>query len=139
MKGIVTPQNLPEGFVDPHNGGFTEDIGPIYQLRSDETVCSGFYVEQRHCNPQAICHGGWLSTFADVALVRQGSLIAAPLVTISLTVDFIDATYLGEWVESRCEVATRTKSMVFVQGMATANGRPALRMNGIFKIVRTEP
>jgi acyl-coenzyme A thioesterase PaaI-like protein len=136
MKGVVTPQTLPEGFVDPHNGGFTEDIGPIYQLRCAETVCSGFYVEQRHCNPQAICHGGWLSTFADVALVRQGSLIAGPLVTISLTVDFIGAAHLGEWVESCCEVATKTNSMVFVQGTATAGSRPALRMNGIFKIVR---
>jgi acyl-coenzyme A thioesterase PaaI-like protein len=135
----VTPQTLPEGFFDPHNGGFTEDIGPIYLRKSDGNLGSGFYVEQRHCNPQAICHGGWLSTFADVALVRQGSLIASPLVTISLTVDFIGAAHLGEWVESRCEVATKTNSMVFVQGTATAGGRPTLRMNGIFKIVRTGP
>jgi acyl-coenzyme A thioesterase PaaI-like protein len=128
-------QTIPEGFVDPENGGFTGSIGPIYQRKSEGHVCSGFYVEQRHCNPQATCHGGWLSTFADVALVRQGSLIALPLVTISLTVDFIDAAHLGEWVESRCDVVSKTRSMVFVQGTASANGRPALRMNGIFRII----
>jgi uncharacterized protein (TIGR00369 family) len=128
-------QSLPEGFIDPGNGGFTGNIGPIFQRKTVDQVHSGFFVEQRHCNPQATCHGGWLSTFADVALVRQGSLVASPLVTISLTVDFIDPAHLGEWVESRCEVASRTKSMVFVQGTATANGRPALRMNGIFRIL----
>jgi acyl-coenzyme A thioesterase PaaI-like protein len=131
------PRTLPEGFVDPENGGFTGNIGPIFQQKTEGQVHSGFHVEQRHCNPQAICHGGWLSTFADVALVRQGSLIAQPLVTISLTVDFIGAAHLGEWVESRCEIASHTRSMVFVQGTATANGRAALRMNAIFRIMRT--
>jgi uncharacterized protein (TIGR00369 family) len=133
------PHTLPEGFIDPENGGFTGNIGPIYQRKSEGQLCSGFYVEQRHCNPQATCHGGWLSTFADVALVRQGSLTAQPLVTISLTVDFMGAAHLGEWVESRCEIASKTRSMVFVQGTATANGRPALRMNGIFRIMQAAP
>ena len=128
-------RDLPEGYIDPKNGGFTGNIGPIFQRKTDGYIYSGFYVEERHCNPQATCHGGCLSTFADVALVRQGSLIASPLLTISLTTDFIDAAHLGEWVESRCEVASKTKSMVFVQGTATANGRPALRMNGIFRII----
>jgi acyl-coenzyme A thioesterase PaaI-like protein len=57
-------------------------------------------------------------------------------VTISLTVDFVGSAALGEWVQSRCEIASKTGSMVFLQGTATANGRPALRMNGIFKIIR---
>jgi acyl-coenzyme A thioesterase PaaI-like protein len=135
VNAIIMAQTIPEGFVDPENGGFTGNIGPIFQHKSEAHVHSGFYVEQRHCNPQARCHGGWLSTFADVALVRQGSLIALPLVTISLTVDFIDAAHLGEWVESRCEIVSKTRSMVFVQGTATASGRPALRMNGIFRII----
>jgi acyl-coenzyme A thioesterase PaaI-like protein len=135
MSANVMEQTIPEGFVDPENGGFTGNIGPIYQHKSEGLVCSGFYVQQRHCNPQATCHGGWLSTFADVALVRQGSLVASPLVTISLTVDFIDAALLGEWVESRCDVVSKTRSMVFVQGTASANGRPALRMNAIFRII----
>jgi acyl-coenzyme A thioesterase PaaI-like protein len=128
-------QILPKGFIDPENGGFTGNIGPIFQQKTENHLRSGFFVEQRHCNPQAICHGGWLSTFADVSLVREASLVASPLVTISLTVDFIDAAHLGEWVESRCDVASKTRSMVFVQGMATANCRPALRMNGIFRII----
>jgi acyl-coenzyme A thioesterase PaaI-like protein len=127
---------LPEGSFDPENEGFTGNIGPIFRRDSEGRIDSGFFVEQRHCNPQAICHGGWLSTFADVALVRQGSLAASPLVTISLTVDFIGVAQLGEWVQSRCEVASKTGSMVFLQGTATANGRPALRMNGIFRIIR---
>jgi acyl-coenzyme A thioesterase PaaI-like protein len=127
---------IPEGFFDPKNEGFTGNIGPILRRDSDGHIDSGFFVEQRHCNPQATCHGGWLSTFADVALVRQGSLAASPLVTISLTVDFIGVAPLGEWVQSRCDVVTKTNSMVFLQGTATANGRPALRMNGIFRIIR---
>lgn len=127
----------PPGFVDPGIGGFVGDLGPICRHDTGGHIHSGFVVEQRHCNPSDICHGGWLSTFADVSLVRVGAVgIESGLVTVSLTVDFVGAAALGEWVESRCEVVGRTGSMVFVQGTATSNGRPTLRMSGIFKILR---
>jgi acyl-coenzyme A thioesterase PaaI-like protein len=130
--------SIPDGFSDPTVSGFAGNNGPIYRREIEGNVLSGFLVEQRHCNPQRTCHGGWLSTFADVGQVRQGRLVASPLVTISLTVDYLDAAQLGEWVESRCEVARHTRSMVFLQEMASANGRPVLRMNGTFRIRHPE-
>jgi uncharacterized protein (TIGR00369 family) len=129
---------VPEGFIDPRIGGFVGDLGPVYRHDCDGHVRSGFFVRQAHCNPADICHGGWLSTFADVSLVRQAGLTASPLVTISLAVDFLDAVQIGEWVESRCEIVRRTNSMVFAQGTAHAKGRAVLRMNGIFRILRPQ-
>ena len=53
--------------------------------------------------------------------------------TINLTCDFMAPAKLGAWVEGRADLARVTKSMIFVQGMATADGEPCLRANGIFK------
>ena len=130
------PHSIPEGFVDPQIGGLAGNLGPIYRKDLPDRIISGSLIAERHCNPGNICHGGWLSTVADVAMVRQGALVAKPLVTISLTVDFLDAVHLGEWMEAHCEVIRHTKSMVFLQGMVHVGARPVLRMNGIFRILR---
>jgi acyl-coenzyme A thioesterase PaaI-like protein len=109
-------EGLPEGFEDPGIGGF---VG---------------------CNPSGICHGGWLSTFADVQLVRQvfaeiGEDRPAPR-TVSLSVDFLSAAMLGEWVDGSAELVRVTKTLAFVQGIARVGDRPLLRMNGIFSLRR---
>ncbi|MBK6799931.1 MAG: PaaI family thioesterase [Novosphingobium sp.] len=95
---------------------------------------SGFFVEERHCNPRGICHGGWLSTFADIAMVRQATVNRAHgALTISMAVDFLEAVPLGSWVESRCEIVREADRIVHVQGVALVDGRAVLRMNGTFR------
>jgi uncharacterized protein (TIGR00369 family) len=133
-------EGLPEGFEDPGIGGFVGAIGPIYRKLIGKKSIAGFRVESRHCNPSGICHGGWLSTFADVQLVRQvfaeiGENRPAPR-TVSLSVDFLSAAMLGEWVDGSAELVRVTKTLAFVQGIARVGDRPLLRMNGIFSLRR---
>jgi uncharacterized protein (TIGR00369 family) len=132
-----------EGFEDPGVGGFVGHIGPIYRKQIGTRSIAGFRVEERHCNPSGICHGGWLSTFADVQLVRQIGLAlnmgGSGLRTVSLTVDFLSSAKLGEWVEGSAELIRATRSLAFAQGTARVGDRIIIRMNGIFSLPRPRP
>jgi uncharacterized protein (TIGR00369 family) len=136
-------RRLPDGFEDPGVGGFVGRMGPLFRKIEGSRSIAGFFVEERHCNPSGICHGGWLSTFADVQLVRQVltelGMRGAKVRTVSLTVDFLSGARLGDWVEGSAELVRATRTMAFVQGVASVGDRPVIRMNGIFHLRRDEP
>jgi uncharacterized protein (TIGR00369 family) len=105
----------------------------------DGGIALGFRVEPRHCNPMGICHGGMMATFCDMLLPISAHYLSQEvsrrfLPTINLQVDFLAASPLGAWVEGRAQLLRATRSMVFMQGLVTADGTPAARVSGIFKI-----
>ena len=135
---------VPEGFAPlPMGGDFMRVNGPLY-LRHDvhhdgDTVRVGFRVEKRHTNPMGNCHGGMLASMADmllpVSIHRQTPEVAGRfLPTISLQIDYLAPCPLGAWVQGEAQVLRTTRSMVFAQGLISADGTPAVRVSGIFKI-----
>lgn len=132
--------SIPDGFTAlPLTYGFVGVVGPLYgKLDAEGRVRLGFSVEERHCNPMRIAHGGMMVTFADMQLpfgVRfQGGLERHFLMTVNLTVDFLGSAKLGAWVEGETQLLRRTRKLAFAQCIATADGEVALRASGIFKI-----
>ena len=134
--------NIPAGFAPLKiSMGFLESNGPLYGKWENELLHLGFRVEERHCNPGMVAHGGMLATFADMQLPLaarfQSRLDPGFLPTINLTCDFLAPAPLGAWVEGRAETIRATRNLLFAAGTATADGAPCLRANGIFKIVHT--
>lgn len=132
--------DIPAGFAElPFRTGFVGVNGPLHVRRGDDgRLHLGFRVEERHCNPMRIAHGGMLVTFADMQLPFgarfQAGLPDNFLPTINLSVDFLASAKLGAWVEGSTDVLRRTKNLVFAQCHVTADGEPCLRASGIFKI-----
>jgi uncharacterized protein (TIGR00369 family) len=85
-----------------------------------------------------VAHGGMLATFADMQLPMaarfQSGQDVGFMPTVNLTCDYLAPAKLGAWVEGRAEPVKITRKLVFAQGVATADGEPCLRFNGIFKI-----
>ena len=141
--------DVPAGFQPVAMGGdFIAVNGPIY-LRHERgahvagdggvLVQLGFRVERRHCNPMAICHGGWLASFADMlmplSIHRKAPEVGMRfLPTISLQIDYLAPAKLGAWVQGEAQVLRSTRSLVFAQGLVSADGVPSLRCSGVFKI-----
>lgn len=133
LAEACAPDPVPAGFVDPRAGGFVGALGPILRHDRADQVVSGFVVAERHCNPFGICHGGWLSTFADVSMVRMAANGEGRWVTAGLSVDFLKPVPLGAWVESDCLRLPQGARTCLVQGVARARGEVVLRMNATFR------
>lgn len=131
---------VPEGFVPlPLPGEFVAVNGPLYVRERGGKVQLGFRVERRHTNPMGICHGGMTASFCDM-LLPIGTLRLRPeiglrfLPTVSLQIDYLAPAPLGAWVEGETQVLRVTRSLVFAQGLVTADGDAVARASGILKI-----
>jgi uncharacterized protein (TIGR00369 family) len=136
---IHTPA-VPAGFEPLTMGGeFMRLNGPLYLRHEGDVVQVGFRVEARHCNPMNICHGGMMASYCDMLLPISAHRKSAEvgqrfLPTINLQIDYLGPAPLGAWVQGEAQVLRVTRSMLFVQGLATADGAPAVRVSGIFKL-----
>jgi uncharacterized protein (TIGR00369 family) len=150
MNEVPSPQSppagdAPAGFRPLTLGGsdeFLGIVGPLHGKREGTEMVLGFRVERRHCNPIGICHGGMLSTFADMTMA-VGANVAARigrfLPTVSLASDFLAPAPLGSWVEGRGQILRMTRSLLFTQCIVTADGRPAMRSSAILKLGQPFP
>ncbi len=137
----TTPSHdIPPGFVPlPFGGDFMRINGPLYLRHEGDLVLLGFHVEARHCNPMGQCHGGMMASFCDMLLPMTIHRKSEPargrfLPTINLQIDYLAPAPLGCWVQGEAQVLRTTRSLVFAQGLVTADGTTAVRVSGIFKI-----
>ena len=138
MNQAAPPSLIPEGFRPVSIGGpFTAHVGPLFARLQGDRLQLGFRVERQHTNPLGICHGGMLATFADMLLPcvamyqQEGERRFLP--TINLQLDYLAGAPLGAWVQGEGQLLRRTRNMVFVQGLVSADGELVLRASGIFK------
>jgi uncharacterized protein (TIGR00369 family) len=141
MSAAANPGiSIPEGFrAREFGGGFIGVNGPLYARRTEAGFQLGFRVEERHCNPMRICHGGMMATFCDMLLPISAHVMAKDLAqrflpTINLQIDYLAASPLGAWVQGEAELLRATRSLVFMQGLVQADGVSVARVSGIFKI-----
>jgi len=131
---------VPEGFrAREFGGGFMAVNGPLYARKTDTGFQLGFRVEERHCNPMRICHGGMMATFCDMLLPITAHVVSKEvaqrfLPTINLQIDYLAASPLGSWVQGEAQLLRATRSLVFMQGLVHADDLPVVRVSGIFKI-----
>jgi uncharacterized protein (TIGR00369 family) len=131
---------VPEGFRTRNfGGGFIAVNGPLYARRNEAGFQLGFRVEERHCNPMGICHGGMMATFCDMLLPVSAHVLSKEvaerfLPTINLQIDYLAASPLGAWVQGEAQLLRATRSLVFMQGLVQADGVNVARVSGIFKI-----
>lgn len=120
---------------------FETRAGPFYMRRDDNgRSVSAFRAEARHMNGAGFMHGGCMMTFADFALfsIAHTELGQTYGVTLNLSGDFLGPIAVGQLVEARGEVTRGGGKTIFVRGMITGDGTPALSFTGIIrKITRS--
>ncbi|MGN3973337.1 PaaI family thioesterase [Tsuneonella sp. SYSU-LHT278] len=115
---------------------FEDRAGPFYEKQLDDGTCVvAFRAEPRHMNGGGFMHGGCLMTFADGALfsIARAELQDHHAVTLHLTGDFLAQVQIGQLVEARGQVVRGGGKTIFVAGLVTADGTPALRFDGIIR------
>ena len=119
------------------NEPFEHDAaGPFYLKEdSDGKMIAAFRAQPKHMNAGGVVHGGALMTFADFALfaIATDELGGGHAVTMNLSGDFLGASGPGALIEARGEVTRGGGKTIFVRGMITADGAPALSFTGIIR------
>ncbi|MFN2100862.1 PaaI family thioesterase [Altererythrobacter sp. MF3-039] len=136
----VGPQPITEGefagwkswIGDP----FETQSGPFYMREEDDgSIVSAFRAGPEHMNGAGFMHGGCMLTFADFALfaIAHPEMGESYGVTLNLSGDFLGPINSGALVEARGEVTRGGGKTIFVRGMITGDGKPALSFTGIIR------
>jgi acyl-coenzyme A thioesterase PaaI-like protein len=125
------------GWAQWQSDAFETRAGPFYERFEGEQGITAFRAGPEHMNGGGFMHGGCLMTFADAALftIARPAMAGSFGVTVNLSGDFLDAARAGEFIEGRGDITRAARSLVFVRGLVTADGRPVLSFTGIIKKV----
>jgi acyl-coenzyme A thioesterase 13 len=112
-------------------------IGPLYSRGEGADLVLGLRVEGKHCNARGTIHGGILATLADVAPGYTMAFATNPpvgLVTANLTVDFVETTKIGDWLEAHVDVVKRGSRLAFANCYITVAERRIARASAVFLV-----
>jgi uncharacterized protein (TIGR00369 family) len=127
---------IPNGFeLLPPGLGFTDAIHPCFRRMEEGGVTMGLRVEKHHCNMMGICHGGVLMTLADITAasgvnIVRGKKAGSP--TINLSLDFISAGRLGQWLQADITSTTVKRRFGFCSGLISNSEAVVARFSGTF-------
>ena len=124
------------GWYHWNHDPFETRAGPFFMKRQgDGSYLCAFRADESHMNGAGSMHGGCLMTFADFALfgIATDELGGDNAVTMNLSSDFLGGVPVGALVEARGEVTRGGGKTVFVRGLITADGNPALSFTGIIR------
>ncbi|HEY7800064.1 MAG TPA: PaaI family thioesterase [Hyphomonadaceae bacterium] len=120
---------------------FETGTGPFYARKDEQgrTVCR-FVAEPRHMNGGGFMHGGCFLTFADFACYAIAEEhTQGPTVTVNLSGDFLAAAKVGDVMEATGEVTRAGGRLIYVRGLVTAGGTPALSFTSVITRVKRKP
>ena len=130
---------IPAGFKAIERGGpFISHNGPLYYRKEGGQLVIGLHIGERHTNMRGIVHGGMLVTLADSALgtvLYNARKPPQPMVTVSLTTDFIESAHPGDWVEAHVDVLRIGSRLAYANCHLHVGERRILRASAVFAVV----
>jgi len=133
--------NIPEGFTPIFRSSpYLDLIGPLYNLKSKEGLIVALRAEEKHCNARGTVHGGVFSTMADVALGYNAAFSGespVPMVTASLTIDYVGSAKLGDWITVEVDVQKVGKTMAFANCYFMVDSKRIARASAVFNVINT--
>ncbi|MFA6268041.1 MAG: PaaI family thioesterase [Pseudolabrys sp.] len=145
----ASADSAPEHAFDPVAAGwqpYTDEgfiglVGPFWQRPDGDSFRYAFMAQPKHHNRRGVLQGGMFMTFADRAMgmtcwyanERQ------PQATVQLDVQFIDAVQIGEFVEAKCRIVRRTRTLIFVTADLAVGTRVVATASGVWKTLFRKP
>lgn len=121
---------------DSHEGRFAQSaLQPILWREDGDKVRAKMASGREHTNNGAMLHGGFLMSFADMALfaIAYKSLEKTHAVTVTCNFEFLGAGEPGVDVEALGEVVQETGKTIFVRAIAYQGDRPVLNFSGTLR------
>lgn len=135
----ISAMEPPAGFLAySEMSPFLERMAPLFERRAEDGWVIATMVQPHHCNRRGLAHGGLYSALADITLGKNLSRSRdplLPLLTSSLTVDFIAAAKVGELLQARCEFSRIGRRMAFANGYLEVGERVMARASAVFAVM----
>jgi uncharacterized protein (TIGR00369 family) len=131
---------VPAGFT-PHQrqSPLTDPWQPLFSRTTEQAVIIGVHAENQHCNSRGFVHGGLISTLVDNAMGLSCALFLddtiTGLVTVNLSVDFLRAVNIGEWLQLETTFVRPGSTLCFAQAFATGDGSVCARASAVFRVL----
>jgi uncharacterized protein (TIGR00369 family) len=129
---------IPDGFVvSARTSPFIELIGPLYTCDDERGIVIGLEVRRDHLNTRGRLHGAIVAALADIVLGRNAAAATdppTPLVTSSLTIDFIAAADEGDWIEATAEAIRVGRRLGFARALLRRGDRIVAQASGVFAV-----
>ena len=97
----------------------------------------GLHLQTGHTNMHEVAHGGFMATLADCAF---GTIIThkceSPVVTVSMTLDYLLPGRVGDWLEAVVTVDKPGKRLIYASCTVHAGGQAVVKASGIFARTR---
>ncbi|MBT2370579.1 PaaI family thioesterase [Pseudomonas fluorescens] len=133
---------IPEGFIPlSRSSPLLDLLGPVYCRGEGLQLEIGLRADQRHANGRGTVHGGVLATLADVGMgyaMAFSSEPALPLITASMTLDYMGTVQVGEWIEVRLENHKRGRQMAFATVSLQVGEKVVVRASAVFAVPRAD-
>lgn len=128
---------VPPGY-EPHfrKSPVTDPWEPLFVRRDGSALSLGLRIAPAHCNARGLLHGGVISALADNAMglacvmrMEQSSAL-----TVTLSVDFLSAGRIGQWLEVRAVPAKLGRTLAFAEARIEADDELIARGTAVFRI-----
>ena len=121
----------------------TDPWEPLLSQQTADALYLALEIREAHCNARGFAHGGLISALADNAMGHSAVLQArrragsekASAVTVSLSLDFIDAAQVGDCVEFQPTVLKVGRTLAFVDCRVVCGERLIARGSASFRMV----
>ena len=125
--------SLKPGFMK-HNGGV------MFKTISESEYEFKSIIKENHLNAAGITHGGYLSALIDAGAgtAAHRSAENAPCVTISLDLNFIGASRIGDEIIGNVKILKKTKTLVFLFCELKCNDKTITSASGVWKILKVK-
>jgi acyl-coenzyme A thioesterase PaaI-like protein len=145
----MTPvsEQIPEGYSRHfRTSPLTDPWEPLYSKAANGAILLALRIRPAHCNSRGIAHGGLISALADnamglslsEALGERHKERPSGLVTITLSLDFLGAGRIDQWLEFVPRVLRAGGSLGFVDCLIRADDQRIARGNATFRIFRPD-
>jgi acyl-coenzyme A thioesterase PaaI-like protein len=143
----MTPalENIPAGYSRHfRRSPLTDPWEPLYSKAENGAILLALRIREAHCNSRGFAHGGLISALADnamglslsEALGERHKERPSGLVTIGLSLDFLGAGRIDQWLEFVPRVLRVGGSLGFADCPVRADDQPIARGNATFRIFR---
>ncbi|MCF8200031.1 MAG: PaaI family thioesterase [Sulfuritalea sp.] len=134
-------EEIPDGFkLLKRGGGYLSSLGPWYYSRDEkQQMILAIRVEDRHTNIRHIAHGGFLVTIVDTALgivVSSSREPAQPIVTVSLTTNFVSSAEPGDWIEAHVTIDRMGGRLAYASCTLSTGDRVIMTGTGVFALMK---